>query len=171
MIELTTPPRQGYDTILAQVRTTHERDILKGALDALVKNLYHTKPKPLGEIAEELLPYAINKALVASLGLAHATNDATAMETFFAGLAEALSGLRVIKLELAFEPQEETMAIISRWVRQHVGGDSIIDASVDPLLLGGVRIAFAGKYREVNLADMIESALIREEPRIQEMLL
>jgi len=161
----------GYGAVLAQVRTAHERDYLKSALDVLLKNLYHTEPKPLEEIAEELLPYAIGKALVASSRLAHAADTAAAMETFLSGLASALGTFRVVKLELAFEPQEETVAIVSRWVRQYLGADSIIDTSLDPLLLGGARIAFAGKYREVNLADMIESALIREESRIQEMLL
>lgn len=161
----------GYDAILAQIRSVHERDIVKGALDALVKNLYHTKPKPLKELAEELMPYAISKAFVSSVALAHAANDAAAMETFFSNLARALETFQMVTLELAFEPQEETIALVSRWVRQHIAPNSIIDTSLDPLLLGGARIAFAGKYKEVNLADMIETALIREESRIQEMLL
>ena len=165
-----TPTANDYDAILAQVRTAHERDIVKGALDALIKNLYHTEPKPLEEIAEDLLPYAISKALVSSTRLAHVADNAAAMEAFLSGLVSALGTFRVVKLELAFEPQEGTIAIVSRWVRQQVGRDSIIDTSLDPLLLGGARIAFAGKYREVNLADMIESALIREEPRIQKLL-
>ena len=168
---MTKPPTTtGFEAILAAVRTTRERDMLMQAIDACIKNLYHTKPAPLEELLAEIIPYTIAKPLITTMRKQLKDQTTAAIEEFFNKLTEALQALKVLELELAFEAQEPSVALLSRWIREHIGPDVIVEFTEDPLLLGGARIAFQGKFKEINLADVIESVLIRESARIQKIL-
>ncbi|TSC80194.1 MAG: hypothetical protein G01um101429_238 [Parcubacteria group bacterium Gr01-1014_29] len=158
-----------YDDICLNVRTTHERSMLYNGIEALTEALYKKKAASLEEIIDTQLPYAVARPLKGTLMRLPLSSPDAAKE-FLAGLHDALTQLQILSLEVAFEPTEETIAVLTVWMREHIGADVIMDISIDRTLLGGSRISFGGRYKEINLASIIESALGDQREIIKHML-
>lgn len=158
-----------YDNICANVRTTHERSMLYNGIEALTEALYKKEASSLEEIIDIQLPHAVARPLKDTL-MRLPVSSPDAAKKFLAGLRDALTQLQILSLEVAFEPTEETIAVLTIWMREHVGTDVIMDISVDHTLLGGSRISFGGRYKEINLAAIIQSAIGDQQEIIKHIL-
>ena len=158
-----------YDDICRNVRTTHERSILYNSIEALTEALYKKGVSSLDEIIDMQLPHAVAPSLKDRLMRLPLSSPDAAKE-FLAGLRDTLMQLQILSLEVAFEPTEETIAVLTVWMREHIGANVIMDISVDHALLGGSRISFGGRYKEINLASINESALGYQWENIKHML-
>lgn len=158
-----------YDDICANVRTTHERSMLYNGIEVLTEALYKKEASSLEEIIDTQLPHAVAPPLKDKL-MRLPVSSPNAAKEFLAGLRDTLAQLHILSLEVAFEPTEETIAVLTAWMRAHIGADVIMDILVDHTLLGGSRISFGGRYKEINLASIIESALGNQQEIIKHML-
>ena len=157
-----------YESVYSNIRSTAERGTIYAAIEVLVDALYK-KEADIGRLIETEMPSAVVQPLKKALASLPVTS-ATAVQEYLEGLREELSMLEVLSLEIAFDPTEETMAVLTAWIREHIGARVIMELSVDRGLFGGARVSYEGQYKEINLAMLIESIMRQQQESIHGLL-
>lgn len=156
-----------YENVYVNIRTVEERGVVYTGIDSLLDALYR-KEGDVGEILETTMPRIIVKPLKEEL--IHKGVSVESVQEYLDGLKQALEKLQILSLEIAFDPTEETIAILTTWVRKNIGNAVIIQFSLDKTLLSGVRLSFEGRYKEINLAHIIDEMLQQQPQLIQPAL-
>ena len=92
------------------------------------------------------------------------------VRAYLEGLAKELAVLHVLTIEIAFDPTEETIAVLTGWIRTYLGNRVIMELLVDRSLFGGARVAYEGRYKEINLATLIEQTMRQKQESIETVL-
>ncbi len=91
----------------------------------------------------------------------------------FEGSLEALGSylneLNELNLTLAFEPSQEFLDNIYKWVTKNIGQDLILNISVDPKILGGTVISFGGYYLDYSLSKKLDRAFSEKKEEIRKL--
>ncbi|TSC73262.1 MAG: hypothetical protein G01um101470_188 [Parcubacteria group bacterium Gr01-1014_70] len=146
-----------YGPIVVHIRTTAERGAIYSAVEMLLDALFK-KNTDILRIIETEMSSVVGRSLKHALSELPDTSPAF-LEQYVEGFRKRLGELRVLTLEIAFEPTEETLAVLISWVRRNLGVDVIMDIAVDRGLFGGARVSYEGRYKEINLAALIERAM------------
>ena len=157
-----------YEPIYTNLRTTTERGMVFAAIEVLIDALYK-KGGDIGSLIETEMPNAVARPLKQALTQLPDTSP-KAVHAYLEGLQKQLIMLRTLFLEIAFDPTEETIAVLTRWIREYLGNDIIMDLSIDRGLFGGARVSYEGRYKEINLAMLIESTIQQQEESIYAIL-
>lgn len=72
-------------------------------------------------------------------------------------LKKFLISLPKVKLELAIDPERETLIKISDWFEKEVGKKFILDLKTNPKILGGAIIEYNGQWRDFSLAKKLKT--------------
>lgn len=144
--------------ILSAIRTKEDRNLLFSALEDLENRLYKINSAKEQSVAHTL-PERIERPLWNILRSRELADKTPAVREFFGDLRNALKRMRILKLEIAFDPTDEAIASVSDWLNREVAKDIIIEWDVDRALLGGAKMIFEGKYSAWTLGDMIERDL------------
>lgn len=151
--------------IIRSVRTEEERDVLHECIEVLERSLYRTRTPDLDEVFK-LIPPKMVDLLREVLPSYSDEKDQIEVRRSLMNLKEELAKLRTLRLELAFEPNVEAIERLSGWVLKELGEGILLEMGHEPSILGGARIIFGGRYRELTLLQMLNSALEREWPNI-----
>jgi vesicle coat complex subunit len=157
-----------YEDIIAAIRTTDERGALYSGIEALQEALYKTDADIITSIDTEM-PHAVVKPLKQALSKLPDTSP-DAIKEFLENMRTALEKASVLTLELAFEPTEETLSVLHMWIQQNLSRTIIMDVSTDRTLLGGARVSFGGRYKEINLATLVANELALRRASIEALL-
>lgn len=152
--------------VLETVHTREEAEVLEEALAEMENRLFkktHDAARLLEDIRLSAKTVDILKQFVATE--AASANPVDAHETL-ATLRKKISELKMVRVELAVEPDPRLIEEISRWVRTNVAGQALVDVGVDRRMLGGARIIFNGRYRQMTLAELVEKILEAEKRTI-----
>src|SRR3989338_2087488 len=150
-----------YEPIYVNIRTTAERGAVYAAIEVILEALYK-KGGDIDKRIETEMPSAIVLPLKQAL-MQLPDKSAKTIQTYLEGLCKQLTILRILSLEIAYDPTEETIAVLTAWIRESLGNDIIIELSIDRSLLGGARISYEGRYKETNLAMFIEHKMREQE--------
>jgi len=71
-------------------------------------------------------------------------------------LKNHLKSLPKVKIEIAFEPEKETLEKISQWFKENLKKKVILDLKINPKIIGGAKIEYQGKWRDFSLAKKIK---------------
>jgi len=71
-------------------------------------------------------------------------------------LKNHLTSLPKVKIEIAFEPERETLEKISQWFKEKLKKKMILDLRINPKIIGGAKIEYGGKWRDFSLAKKIK---------------
>jgi F0F1-type ATP synthase delta subunit len=153
-----------YAYILSLVKTTRERDLLLEEAAALKKSLFETKEGSIDDVLKTQV-----RSEVASI-LRSKKEQGENMEKYLEGLEDAVEALGEVKLELAFDPTEQTLEVVSNWITQNIGEGYLLDINVDRRILGGAKISFKGKYFDGSLIKMVDAALESNKESIFSMI-
>ena len=153
-----------YSDIISLVRTTRDRDILLSEIESLKNSMYETKNGGF----DAALKSEVRSEVAAILRTKK--DSGQDMEKFVEGLATAAKALEELKLELAFDPTDETLETILHWVSQNVGEGYLLDIKVNPKILGGAKIAFKGKYFDGSLIKVVDATLTANQEEIIKMI-
>ena len=157
-----------YEPIYTNIRTTVEREKVYAPIEMLIEALY-IKGSDIGSLIETEMPSTVIRSLKQELMQLPETSAKT-IHAYLEGLNKELITLRVLTLEIAFDPTEETIAILTAWIRKYLGSSTIIEYSVDRGIFGGARVSYEGRYKEINLATLIESAMRKQQGSIDTIL-
>ncbi len=68
-----------------------------------------------------------------------------------------LQALVPVKITLAFLPDDAFVSKLFSWFADKLSKECILDISVDPKILGGVLIAYAGLYKDLSLKTKVKN--------------
>ena len=136
--------------MLVELVTILNQSLTSGGEVAFERTLAQSIPQEISHMLKETM---------AHIGLAHNIQE---MNIFFKDLITLLSALPLLKIDLACRLTEEMIAHLYEWVGEHVGAGTVLDISYDASLIGGARISYNGRYKEVTLAQAITAALSQE---------
>jgi F0F1-type ATP synthase delta subunit len=140
-----------YATVLSQIRTKEELEVLLGEIELLKQSLYETKTGNFEEVISQKIRKAIGEAILAEL-----QKEKIDKEAYLEGLIKESKKLKYLKLTLAFEPTEKTVSRISEWLRTNVGQGILLDIEEDRSILGGAILAYRGEYKDFSLKALID---------------
>lgn len=158
------------EEIIKQIRTQEDAGVFREGADILEEGLYHRDPLTVREKLRSRLPQRISRLLEDEADRFLAKKDLEGLRVFISSLRKAIENLRMLRLELAFEPTGETIDYISSWVKREIGPHMILDFGRDLSIHAGARIIFRGKFVEKSLGAMIASWIENDKEKIKESL-
>jgi len=138
------------------------------AIETIIENLYK-KETDINTHIETEMPSVIVRPLKQALARLPDKSPKT-IQTYLDGLGKELMRLRILSLEIAYDPTEETIAVLTTWIREFLGNDIIMELSVDRGLFGGARVSYEGRYKEINLATFIEQTMREQQELINDTI-
>jgi len=140
-----------YSDILSLIKTTTESADFLQEIDMLTSGLY----KKAG-VASEVDP---SQRMRPDFALILKKVPQSNWHSFLSGLRQAISQMRVLRLTLAMVPTTAVLQHTTTWVKTNVGVDVVVEIQVDPSLIGGAVVNFAGKFRDLSLKPSFEKEL------------
>lgn len=153
-----------YSDILSEIKTSSDRDLLIGELEAIKKALFSSKKAELEEILKSEL-----RLSTASI-IKNQMEKGVEMKDYLSGLIYALNNLPEVKLTLGFEPSETTLLIIYSWLTANIAKQMVVNIEIDSKILGGAVISYNGKYYDGSLVKTLEATLLANKQQILEMV-
>jgi len=153
-----------YSDILSLIKTTKERDVLLEEISALKASLFETKQGGIEEVLKEEVRSEIARVVRAK------KQEGENMEKYLSKLEEAVKSLEEFKLELAFDPTEQTLEVVSNWISQNIGEGYLLDIKVNRSILGGAKLSFKGKYFDGSLIKIVDDSLLANREAIINMI-
>lgn len=143
--------------LLRKVTVKSELNLLLQASEELKKNIYRSVPGKVEGVLKTLLSERLVKVFTDATALYLREGKPAELAEFTENLKAEFGKLRVLKLYMAFEPSEKFLESIKNWVEEKVGEDIILEIQEDLGVLGGARLVFEGKFKEITLAHLIDS--------------
>lgn len=156
--------------VIRDVRTKDERDVLRDEVEELEMSLFRSDSYALEKTLKARLPKEISIVLKEILARPEFTDNPEALKTFFRKMKDILDTLSLLKLNIAFQPSEEMITRLHEWILINLPLGVVLDIGYDGSIIGGARIIFGGKYKEMTLAQMIMDVLAKEKTIIMEMI-
>ena len=156
--------------ILRDVRTKDERELLRDQIGELEAALFRSDPKATERILTSHLPEDLANAMRNVLAAPQFKDSPEVLRKFFQDLRDMIDKLPLLKLSIAFKPTEEMISRLHGWTQEHIGPGIVLDINYDSLMLGGARIIFGGKYKEMTLAQIITNVLAKEKTTVMGMI-
>jgi ATP synthase delta (OSCP) subunit len=144
-----------YSDILSLIKTTTESADFLQEIDLLTSGLYKKAQTPVDtDLAKHLRP---------DFALILKKVPQNTWRAYLSGLREAISQMRVLRLTLAIIPTTAVLQDATAWVKTNVGTDVVVETQVDPSLIGGAVVNFAGKFRDLSLKPSFEKELANHD--------
>jgi hypothetical protein len=156
--------------IVNEIQTAEELALLKDIIAKLHADLFKPRASVYHESVFEGIPSHIASVFTLALADKFLEEHPEEMKAFLAELERAISHLKVLRLEISFEPTGKLFEHLINWIRKELGTGIVMEITVDKGLLGGARMMYGGKYKELSLPLLIEQAAEKERARIIEQL-
>ncbi|MDP3770532.1 MAG: hypothetical protein U1A25_02515 [Candidatus Sungbacteria bacterium] len=156
--------------LIRTIRTKEEKDILRDQMIMLEAALFRSETQGYEKILQTRLPEHIAAAMRDILAQPSFKEHPEATRTFFQDLKNMIDILPVVKLSLAFNPSEEMIQRLHEWIQKNRGVGVVLDISYDAMILGGARMIFQGRYKEMTLSQMITDALAKEKTDVLKLI-
>ncbi len=156
--------------IVRTLRTKSERDEARDGITKLEAALFKSDSKEIGKVLNAWFLPETGDAMRAMIEQAEMKKDPGALKAVLKDLREILETLPLLRLSMAFKPREEMIQRLASWTQDNLGSGIILDIGYDGSLVGGVRIIFGGRYKEMTLAQMITDVLAKERSAIKKII-
>ncbi len=87
----------------------------------------------------------------------HESNSS--LQEFLTRVREKIAALSVVTLTLAFEPDEKILYELSEWFVLNINRQVLLDINVDPDLIAGAAVTFAGKFQDFSVKPKFNEIL------------
>lgn len=141
-----------YEQISEKLRLKSELTAVFICLDDFTSNFF--APKEDGDVQRvfDNLPPPLAQVMKDAYLKEPVTHEnQSAVHRNVESLKDKLRTLRVVQLTLAFQPNEEAIAIFSDWVKKNVTQDTIIDLQFDKTIVGGALLIADGQYKDYSI--------------------
>ena len=156
--------------IVRDVRTKDERDKLHEDMGELEAALFRSNFETFEKVLSARLPEHTALVMRDICARSEFKNNLGALRTFLHDIKNTLDTFLLLKLTLAFKPSEEMINRLYEWTQQNLGSGVILDIGHDTSILGGVKIIFNGRYKEMTLVQMITNTMVKEKTTIMGMI-
>lgn len=155
---------------LKSIRTKDERDDLCEHVEELETALFRADSNGLENILRKRFSEELATAMRNMFEHPELKNNPDALKMFFQDIKEILEKLPILKLTLSFRPTEDMIGRLHDWTQKNLRTGVALDISYDGLMLGGARMIFYGKYKEMTLSQMITDVFKKEKTAIKDMI-
>lgn len=146
-----------YSDIVKSLKTTQEVEEFLSQVDNLLAKLFKVNPESLDKSLEKIISSKLAELLRESFKKNNINqNDHSAVEKFLNNIKNQAQQLNVLKLQLAFNPSDETITTVFNWVSENYGDGIVLDIQKDESIIGGTIITFNGKYKDFSLKRRLE---------------
>lgn len=156
--------------VVRDVRTKDERDTLREDIGELEAALFRSSPDAFEKVLSARLPKRTALVIRDICTRPEFKNNREALRTFFHDVKNTLDSFLLLKLTLALKPSEEMINRLHEWTQQNLEVGVVLDIAYDASILGGVKIIFSGRYKEMTLAQMITETMAKEKINIMGMI-
>ena len=148
-----------YFDVIKSLKTTYEVEEFLSQIDNLLAELFKINPDSLDKNLEKITSSKLARLLRASFEKNNINqNDHSAIEKFLNSIKNQAAQLNVLKLQLAFDPSDETITNIFNWISENYGGGIVLDIQKNESIIGGAIISFNGKYKDYSLKRRLDDA-------------
>ncbi len=129
------------------------------SIDEAIANVFSTK-ETLEQLLGRLFSHdqkAVLLELIAAAGVSQ--QRAAELEKLLDGIRKTVAGIPNMELTVAVEPSELALARIKEWIDTHSQTKVVLEIKVNPRIIGGVRIAFNGRYHDYTVRKTIIETL------------
>lgn len=154
-----------YSEILSRVRTKREAEILAEEIAKLIESLYKTRDGTYEEVLGASVRAWVSEALTTLLAKEGVNKEETLRD-----LKDKLEKVKVLKLELAFEPTEAAISKIHEWAKANAGENILLDLGYNPAILAGAIITYKGKYGDYSLRKKLDEEFRKNKEEIMKLL-
>jgi len=81
---------------------------------------------------------------------------------FWEEIKKFIQEIPQVKLEVAFDPSEDFLLKIKKWLREETHKELILDLTINRLIAGGSIIEYQGQYRNFSLAKKIDELIAQK---------
>ena len=156
--------------LIRMIRTKEEKDILRDQITMLEATLFRPESEDFENILKTKLPKHVAAAMRDILSQPQLKESPTAIKDFFQNVKDTVDVLPILKLSLAFSPSEDMIERLHEWIGKNLGIGVLLEISYDTLILGGARIIFQGRYKELTLSQMITDVLAKEKINVLKLI-
>lgn len=138
-------------TLLSTMVTSTDAKGFIESIDQAIASIFSTK-STFEEMFAELFPHTQKLVLLDLVTEAGLTREnATGLQKLFEGIRDTVSAVPVMEMTVAVEPSERSLYRIKEWIDSHSTTKVFLDIKVNPRIIGGVRIAYNGKYHDYSV--------------------
>jgi F0F1-type ATP synthase delta subunit len=141
-----------------RLKTLKELTSTLDAIDQLLSSLYKTDKQQFNEILEN------NQTLKEYLLSGNSSSESPNLSPQSPNVSELLNDLKGsllkkerVRVSLGFEPGTPLIDEMYDKVSSFVGDSFVLDVEVRPELLGGLQIAYKGKFLDLSLRSKLEN--------------
>lgn len=151
-----------FEEIIKKIRTKEELIFFLEEIATLRQIIFKDREtllskKAEGRVSEEL------KKLIEKLEREGAIFESHKEQSaFLEELEKKLQSSPMIKLEIAFSPNNSCLDRISQWLKKELGQKTILDLTINPEIIGGVIIEYRGNWRDFTLAKEIDKLIFQK---------
>lgn len=142
------------DEYISELVTREEIIGFLSDIEKMHESVYRTGETGLERVLQTSVGEKSARVLREDLQRQDKMNDSHFQEKFLDEISTKLKQIPVVSLDLASEPSREFAYRLRDKISEYVGSQVVIDYKVIPELMGGVRVAFGGKYLDYSLDSM-----------------
>lgn len=129
-------------TLLAKIRTKEELDYLVEDIDKVKSKAYQiSESYSIPPLFLDDYEKSVDKSL------------------FFDNLRKEILNAGILNIVLPFYPDDTVLTNVSKWVKENLGENVVIDIKVDRTIFAGLTITYKGKYADFSLKTKFKEAI------------
>ncbi len=141
-----------FDQIITNLRVKSEVSQVLTCLEEFTQTFFSSKTQADQQEIFKRLPKATADILINSLTKEPITPDnQIAIKRQIDALSTKLRQCQTIQITIAFQPDENTISLISGWVKKNVKPEMLIDWQFDKTIVGGALIIAGGTYKDYSV--------------------
>lgn len=138
------------DDIWSSICTVSEVGSLLQIIDILGDSLYRTEERSWEQVVES----QVGSELAGFFDLPPEQRQA-----YLDRIKNQLLSLKVLRLRVAIDLPVASLRRICAWGRQHISADMVLEIEVDPAIVAGAEISWAGKYVDLSKKAQLDQIL------------
>ena len=157
--------------ILTGVKTTKEQNELINLIEKLIENNFKKSFAPNDEILNSGTTRKLWEGVSAALIAGNISEDQKEREKFLDSLLSKVRSQNKLKVTIAIEPNNKLLERLRDWTGKNLSGNTILDITVDPQILGGAIIVSSnGEYADFSLFKRINDLFLTRKQEILSLL-
>jgi len=145
--------------LLATLITHTDAKRFLESMDEAIANAFSTR-ETLEELFGRLFSHDQKEVLLELIIAVGITRQKAAnLQKLLEGIRRTVAVIPIMELTVAVEPSELALVRIKEWIDTHSHTKVVLEIKVNPRVIGGVKIAFDGKYHDYTVRKTIIETL------------
>lgn len=149
------------------IKTVRQAEDFCAEISFILNNLYNVGNTSIDQILTKHSSKAtagiIKKILINNKVL---PTDFSNAEKILNALIDQVKRMKIIKLTLAIDPNDELVGKISAWVNENMEKNTLLDISRDESILGGAILSIDGVYKDFSLKKKLSDIFVDKKQEL-----